>query len=110
MKRFAVTFEVSAQADVRESYDWGCRVWGKREAQQWVRELRTAVRRQLSVTPKAFPLAPEGSEFTVEIRQMVIGRYRLLFTIKDRKVHVLHLRGAYVDTADLPKDDPNPAP
>jgi hypothetical protein len=30
MKRYAVVFEESAQADVRESYDWGCRVWGKR--------------------------------------------------------------------------------
>jgi hypothetical protein len=27
---------------------------------------------------------------------MVVGRYRVLFMIKGRKVHVLHLRGAYV--------------
>jgi len=33
MKRYAVVFEESAQADVRRSYDWGCRVWGKKEAQ-----------------------------------------------------------------------------
>ena len=39
MKGYAVIFEDSAQADVRESYDWGCRVWGKREAQQWIRQL-----------------------------------------------------------------------
>lgn len=32
MKRYAVVFEVSAQADVRGSYDCGCRVWGKKEA------------------------------------------------------------------------------
>jgi plasmid stabilization system protein ParE len=42
MKRYAVIFEESAQADVRESYDWGRRKWGKHEAQQWVRQLRTA--------------------------------------------------------------------
>ena len=97
MKQFAVILEEAAQTDVRESYEWGCRVWGKRAAQKWVRELRSAVRKQLAVAPKAFPLAPEDSEFTDEIRQMVIGRYRLLFTIKQRKVHVLHVRGAYVD-------------
>jgi len=96
MKRYAVVFEESAQADVRESYNWGCRVWGKREAQQWVRQLRTAVSKQLAVVPKGFPLAPEDDEFSVEIRQMLVDRYRVLFTIKGRKVHALHLRGSYV--------------
>ena len=96
MKRYAVVFEESAQADVRESYNWGCRAWSKREAQQWVRQLRTAVSKQLAVVPKAFPPAPEDDEFSEEIRQMIADRYRVLFTIKGRKVHVLHLRGAYV--------------
>jgi plasmid stabilization system protein ParE len=77
---------------VRESYDWGCRVWGKREAQNWVRQLRTAVSQQLAVVPKGSPLAPEDEEFSEEIRQMVMGRYRVLFTIKGRRVHVLHVR------------------
>jgi len=94
MKRLAV-IEESAQIDLHESYDWGCRTWGKRETQQWARELRSAVLKQLAVTPKAF-LAPENDEFFEEIRQMVVGRYRVLFTIKRRKVHVLHVRGAYV--------------
>jgi hypothetical protein len=31
MKRYAVVFEESAQTDVRSSYDWGCRVWGKKK-------------------------------------------------------------------------------
>src|SRR5712691_5795511 len=66
------------------------------EAQQWVRQLRTAVSQQLTVVPKAFPLAPEDDEFLEEIRQMIVGRYRVLFTIKGRKVHVLHVRGAYL--------------
>ena len=101
MKRYVVIFEDSAQADVRESYHWGYRAWGKREAQQWARQLRTAVLKQLGVIPKAFPLAPEDDEFSEEIRQMVVGRYRVLFTIKGRKVHVLHVRGAYVGPIDL---------
>lgn len=96
MKRYDVVFEDSAQTDVRGSYDWGCRVWGKKEAQRWVRELRTAVSRQLSLIPGGFPLAPENDAFSEEIRQMIVGRYRVLFTIKNRKVHVLHVRGPYV--------------
>jgi plasmid stabilization system protein ParE len=95
MKRYAVVFEKSAQADFRRSYDWGCRVWGKKEAQRWTRQLRAAVLRQLSIVPKGFPLAPEDDEFSEEIRQMIVGRYRVLFTIKKGKVHVLHVRGAH---------------
>jgi plasmid stabilization system protein ParE len=96
MKRFEVIMEDSAQKNVRESYDWGCRAWGKQQAQEWVTQLRTAVFTQLAVVPKAFPPAPENDEFSEEIRQMIVGRYRVLFTIKGRKVHVLHVRGAYI--------------
>ena len=96
MKRYAVVFEESAQSDVRESYDWGRRTWGKHEAEQWVRQLRKAVTDQLAVVPKAFPLAPEDEEFSEEIRQIILGRYRILFMIKGRKVHVLHVRGAHL--------------
>ena len=67
--------------------------------------LRTAALKQLGVIPKAFPLAPEDAEFSEEIRQMVVGRYRVLFTIKGRKVHVLHVRGAYEGPIDQLEDD-----
>ena len=77
MKRYVIVFEESAQADVRGSYDWGCRAWGKRQAQRWARQLRSAVLKQLGTLPNGFP-----------------GRYRVLFTIKGRNVHVLHVRGA----------------
>ena len=106
MKRYAVVLEESAQAEVRESYDWGCRAWGKHEAQHWARELRTAIFKQLGIVPKAFPLAPEDDEFSEEIRQMIVGRYRVLFTIKGRRVHVLHVRGAYVRAVDPPEKNP----
>jgi len=96
MKRYAVVFEESAQADVRESYEWGCRVWGKKQTEQWVRHLRAAVAKQLSIVPRGFPLAPENDEFAEEIRQMIVGRYRVLFTIRKSAVHVLHIRGAYI--------------
>ena len=105
MKRYVVIFEDSAQADVRASFDWGCRAWGKHQAQQWARQLRAAVFEQLGVMPEAFPLAPENDEFSADIRQMIVGRYRVLFTIKGRKVHVLHIRGAYVGKQTEPVAD-----
>jgi hypothetical protein len=51
---------------------------------------------------------PEDDEFSEEIRQMVVGRYRVLFAIKGhkgRKVHVLRVRGAYVGAIDQLEDD-----
>lgn len=70
---------------------------GKKEAQRWVREFRAAISQQLSLMPKGFPLAPEDDEFSEEIRQMVVSRYRVLFTIRKHTVHVLHVRGAHRD-------------
>ena len=96
MKRYAVAFESSAQADIRNSYDWGCRNWGKKETHRWLRQLRTAITKQVTLIPKGFPLAPENDEFPEEIRQMIVGRYRVLFTIKKHTVHVLHVRGAHI--------------
>lgn len=100
MKRYQVIIEESAQDNIRESYDWGCRNWSTGQAQHWARELRSTVLNRLRVVPKAFPLAPENNEFAEEIRQMTVGRYRVLFTIIGRKVHVLHVRGAYVGSRE----------
>ena len=97
MKRYVVVVELSAQENMRASYEWGCRVWSKKEAQRWFRKLRTAITKQLSLVPKGFPLAPENDEFAEEIRQMIVGRYRVLFTIRKARVHVLHVRGPYVE-------------
>jgi plasmid stabilization system protein ParE len=63
MKRYAIVFEESAQADVRRSYDWGCRIWGKKEAQRWLRQLRVAVFRQLSLVPRGFPVGRKMMSF-----------------------------------------------
>ena len=48
MRKYKVIIEDSAQADVQDSYDWGCRVWGKTQAQKWVRDLSTAITKSLA--------------------------------------------------------------
>jgi plasmid stabilization system protein ParE len=100
MRKYRVIIEESAQVDVQDSYAWGLHVWGKTQAQKWARALRDATMKQLASLPSSFPLAPESKEFQEEIRQMVVGRYRVLFTIQGRTVHVLHLRGAYVGSIE----------
>jgi plasmid stabilization system protein ParE len=50
----------------------------------------------LASHPQRCPLAPETPFFTEEIRQLLYGRgrcvHRILFTIKDDSVVVLHVR------------------
>jgi len=46
--------------------------------------------------PKRCPLAPENEYYPEEIRQLLYGRrqgrYRILFTIEQRTVTILHVR------------------
>lgn len=105
MKKYSVIIEDSAQADVQGSYDWGRRVWGKAQARKWMNELRAAILGQLGTIPNGFPFAPESDEFQEEIRQLMVGRYRVLFTIQARTVHVLHVRGAYVGSLESDVSD-----
>jgi len=95
MKRYRVTIERSAQADIEESYQWGVAHWGKERADEWVRHLRGSCRK-LATMPQRCPIAPEDDEFFETIRHLVTGRYRVLFTVTGNEVHVLHVRGPYV--------------
>ena len=42
--------------------------------------------------PLSFGLAPENPEFVEEIRHRIVGSYRVLFTVLQQTVHVLHVR------------------
>jgi len=100
MKRFKVILLPTAKADIQTSYEWGCRVWGVRQANSWSREMYKECKERLGSMPERFPLAPENDEFPIEVRQMLAGRYRILFTIKSKTVYVFHIQGAYVGSTD----------
>ncbi|MEP7270954.1 MAG: type II toxin-antitoxin system RelE/ParE family toxin [Acidobacteriota bacterium] len=96
MMGYQVIITSVAQKDVEASYRWGVKTWGKTQAERWTRQMRKAVK-GLATFPDRCPLAPEDNEFAAEIRQLIVGRYRVLFTVRGRKVYVLHIRGAYLD-------------
>ena len=48
--------------------------------------------RSLEKNPLRCPLAPESVFFKEEIRQLVYGQYRILFTVKGDTVYVLRVR------------------
>ena len=64
-------------------------------AGHWFLPCKAAIA-SLAEFPKRCPLAPENSAFPFEVRQLLYGKkphiYRILFTIEDQTVYVLHIR------------------
>ena len=96
MKKYKVVLHSDAESDIESSFKWGCRAWGENNAKLWVRKLRRAIRKQLTSLPMACPLAPESEQLGVSIRHLIIGRYRVLFTVAERTVTILYVRGPYI--------------
>src|SRR5690606_25816967 len=65
-----------------------------RAALAWYGAVRVAIE-SLDMFPERCPLAPENGLVSREIRQLLLGKsryhYRILFTIKGKSVHVLHI-------------------
>lgn len=62
----------------------------------------------LETFPKRCPVAPENGPFEFEIRQLLYGRYRLLFTVRDDTVVILHVRHGAREW--MKADELNPPP
>jgi hypothetical protein len=60
--------------------------------------MNAVCKKRLSQFPEACPIAPESKEFNRELRQFVIDRYRVIFTIQKDTVKILYVRGAYSGT------------
>jgi plasmid stabilization system protein ParE len=61
----------------------------------WFLALEDAIA-SLANFPERCPLAPENARFPFEVRQLLYGRkphvYRILFSIENDTVHILHIR------------------
>ena len=97
MKKYNVILHSDAESDIESSFKWGCRAWGEENAKLWVRILRRTLKKQLTSMPLACPLAPESELLGISIRHLIVGRYRVLFTVRGRTVTILHVSGSYTD-------------
>jgi len=106
MKRHRVEFSDESKRDIANSFEWGRKEWGEEAALRWYRKLRSQTRDRLANFPMSQPFAPETAETGREIRQLIFGRYRVLFEVHVRTVRILPVRGAFVGAAeDDPGDD-----
>jgi len=96
MKKHKVILHPDAELDINSSFEWGCRTWGRKNAKVWVRELHHTIRNQLTLMPLSCSLAPESKELGISVRQLIVGRYRVLFTVEKRTVTILHIRGSAI--------------
>jgi plasmid stabilization system protein ParE len=96
MKKYKVILHPDAEIDISSSFQWGCRTWGRKAAEAWILKLRHTINTGLPSTPLGCSLAPESTELDLDIRQLIVGRYRILFIVENRLVTVLHVKGSYV--------------
>ena len=107
MKRWDVIIEVPAQQDIAEAHRW---LAERDAADRWFNSIYDALG-SLETFPKRCPLAPESKFFNREIRETFHGRrqhkYRILFTVTEKEVCVLHVRnGARLAFGECaPEDD-----
>ena len=99
-KKYTLTVHPDAEIDIGSAFQWGCRRWGRKNANAWVRELRHAIVNRLTSTPLSGSIAPESKELGIPIRQLILGRYRVLYLVEKKVVTILHVRGSYNNVND----------
>lgn len=80
----------SAQKDIDQAYRWIVK-HSPKGAALWHFELTEAIA-SLESSPYRCPLARENPYFNDELRQLLCGKYRIVYTVKDEEVHILHVR------------------
>ncbi len=96
MKSHTIRYNPEAIGDLMASFEWGVKVWGSEAATKWYNEIEAFIARRLSSMPEGCSVAPEDTGLDIEIRQLIFGRYRILFSIHHDRVLVLHIRGPFV--------------
>ena len=94
MTRFEVIILPAAERDIGKIYA-GISEFDADTAARWYNRLMEVIF-SLDIFPEHCPLAPENKFLKTEIREIFHGRrqhkYRILFTVSENEVHVLHVR------------------
>ena len=86
---YTVVIEAEAEEEITEASIWIAQYSSER-ALLWHFELEEAIF-SLEENPFRCPRAPENERFPEEIRHLIFQQYRILFTVRDETVHVLHV-------------------
>jgi plasmid stabilization system protein ParE len=93
---YEVLISAATQAEMDEAFDWLV-AQSPQHGPLWYDDMIDEIL-SLAVMPTRCPIARESSDSPEEIRQLLVGNkrhaYRVLFTIRDTNVMVLHVRHA----------------
>ncbi|HUG12120.1 MAG TPA: type II toxin-antitoxin system RelE/ParE family toxin [Opitutaceae bacterium] len=98
--KFFVRIETRAARDIDEASGW-IAARSPEAAERWFNAIEAEIH-SLEYFPMRCPRAREDGLFPYELRQLVYGRrqgrYRVIFTIRNQTVHVLHIRHGALPT------------
>ncbi len=92
---FRVETTAAAEQDADAILDWLLSEGAGETGMRWFAALQDSIA-SIAEFPARCPIAPENEVFPFEVRHLLYGRkphvYRILFTIEDETVYVLHIR------------------
>lgn len=92
--KFQVRLTRNAKSEIESAYLWLKNV-NRAYADLWFRDLMNTIA-TLQDKPFRCVKAKENDDFSEEIRQLIYGKsknkYRIIFTIKENIVYILHVR------------------
>ena len=108
MKRYQVIILPAAESDIGGVYE-RLAEQNPLAAVRWYNQLLEVIF-SLDIFPERCPFAPESKFLNAEIREIFHGRrqhkYRILFTVSEQEVHVLHVRhGARLALGETPPSE-----
>jgi plasmid stabilization system protein ParE len=101
---FEIVYSLEAERDLDVILTWLLEEGSGETGLRWFQRLQDAIS-TLRELPHRCPLARENASVPFEMRQLVYGRkphvYRVLFTIDDNTIYIVHVRGPKQKTVSL---------
>jgi plasmid stabilization system protein ParE len=96
--KYSVRYSSKARTELREAYAYIAADQSVERAAQWLAGIEGAID-SLADLPLRCALSPESREFGAELRQIVVGGYRIIFRVANAEVRIMHVRHGRRDRA-----------
>lgn len=93
-----------AEQDCDDTFEWYRRNYSESFAVRWYSTISKSIR-DLIENPLRYGFARENDRFPFELRELLYGRskknrHRILYTVEEKTVYVLHIRHSARDELD----------
>jgi len=93
VKQYKIVILPDAEQNLETSYLY-IKEDSPKNTLNWYQEIYTKIQ-TLASLPLRCPLAPENHYFEEEVRHLIVKNYRILFTVNNDIVYILHARHGY---------------